>query len=223
MRTRRRLLATTQAAALGTVAPFTSVDLAPAQTPGGTLRIGIAAASALLPKGQSNQGGEGQRFLGHTVFDRLAFWDLSRADAPSRFVPNLATAWQVDPAETTRFIFRIRPGVRFLDGGPFTAYAAQWNFEKILDQGAPHFDLRQSAQGRSRIATVARRPLSQTRSSRCTPARPTRVCPRHRLDRDVAPRAVGASGPISGRLPQRPLRHRAVPVHRLKRARTRRA
>lgn len=93
MPTRRRLLATAQAAALGTVAPFTGVDLALARTPGGTLRIGIAAASVPLPKGQTDQGGEGQRVMGHTVFDRLVFWDLSRADAPSRLVPNLATAW----------------------------------------------------------------------------------------------------------------------------------
>jgi len=28
--------------------------------------------------------------MGYTVFDSLVFWDLSRSDAPSRLVPNLA-------------------------------------------------------------------------------------------------------------------------------------
>lgn len=153
---RRDLLRAAPAVAMGGLAPFAGPDLALAQAPGGTLRIGMTAASVPLPNGQTDQGGEGQRFMGYTVFDSLVFWDLSRADAPSRLVPNLATSWEVDRADTTRWIFRIRPGVRFHDGSPFTAQAAQWNFEKILDNQAPQFDPRQSAQGRSRIPTVAK-------------------------------------------------------------------
>ncbi len=153
---RRDILRAAPAVAMGGLAPFAGPDLALAQAPGGTLRIGMTAASVPLPNGQTDQGGEGQRFMGYTVFDSLVFWDLSRADAPSRLTPNLATAWEVDPADTTRWLFRIRPGVRFHDGSPFTAQAAQWNFEKILDNQAPHFDPRQSAQGRSRIPTVVK-------------------------------------------------------------------
>jgi len=134
-------------------------DMALAQAPagsGGTLRIGMTAAAVPLPNGQTDQGGEGQRFMAYTVFDSLVFWDLSRADAPSRLVPNLATEWKADPADSRRWLFTIREGVRFHDGSAFDAHAAQWNFEKLLDPSAPHFDPRQAAQGRSRIPSVAK-------------------------------------------------------------------
>ena len=131
-------------AALPAVLPW---DMAMAQAPagkGGTLRIGMTAAAVPLPNGQTDQGGEGQRFMAYTVFDSLVFWDLSRADAPSRLVPNLATEWKADPADGRRWLFTIREGVRFHDGSVFDAHAAQWNFEKLLDASAPHFDPRQA-------------------------------------------------------------------------------
>ena len=134
-------------------------DMAMAQAPagkGGTLRVGMTAAAVPLPNGQTDQGGEGQRFMAYTVFDSLVFWDLSRSDAPSRLVPNLATEWKADPADSRRWLFTIREGVRFHDGSVFDAHAAQWNFEKLLDSSAPHFDPRQAAQGRSRIPSVAK-------------------------------------------------------------------
>ena len=168
---RRTLLGTGLAAAL----PW---DLALAQAPaGGTLRIGMTAAAVPLPNGQTDQGGEGQRFVGYTVFDSLVFWDLSRADAPSRLVPNLATEWRVDPADNTRWLFTIRDGVRFHDGSTFDAHAAQWNFEKILDNAAPHFDPRQSAQGRGRIPTVAKATALDARTLEIRTNRPDALLP----------------------------------------------
>ena len=154
MRTSRRALL--GAGLAGAALPW---DMARAQAPagrGGTLRIGMTAAAVPLPNGQTDQGGEGQRFMAYTVFDSLVFWDLSRADAPSRLVPNLATEWKVDPADSRRWLFTLREGVRFHDGSAFNAQAAQWNFEKLLDSAAPHFDPRQAAQGRSRIPSVAK-------------------------------------------------------------------
>jgi ABC-type transport system substrate-binding protein len=71
-------------------------------------------------------------------------------------VPNLASSWEIDPADNTRWLFRIRPGGKFHDGSPFTAQAAQWNFEKILDNQSPQFDPRQSAQGGARIPTLVK-------------------------------------------------------------------
>ena len=152
MRTTRRSLIAGGLA--GAALPW---DMALAQAPaGGTLRIGMTAAAVPLPNGQTDQGGEGQRFVAYTVFDSLVFWDLSRADAPSRLVPNLATEWKADPADSKRWLFTIREGVKFHDGSPFDAHAAQWNFEKLLDPAAPHFDPRQAAQGRSRIPSVVK-------------------------------------------------------------------
>ena len=37
----------------------------------GTLRIGMTAVDIPLTTGQADQGGEGQRFMAHTVYDQL--------------------------------------------------------------------------------------------------------------------------------------------------------
>ncbi len=62
----------------------------------GTLRIGMTASDIPLTTGQTDNGGEGQRFLGFTAYDALVNWDLCSATKPSDLVPGLATAWAVD-------------------------------------------------------------------------------------------------------------------------------
>jgi ABC-type transport system substrate-binding protein len=119
-----------------------------------TLRVAMTAADVPIPNGQTDQGAEGMRFVGYTLFDSLVLWDLSTADQPSKLVPGLASSWQVDKANPSRWLFKIREGVKFHDGSVFDASVAVWNFEKILKEDAPHFDRRQAAQGRSRIPSV---------------------------------------------------------------------
>lgn len=123
----------------------------------GTLRIGMTASDIPLTTGQTDNGGEGQRFMGYTVYDSLIEWDLSSAEKPSDIIPGLATSWGLDPADTTKtkWIFKLRQGVKFHDGSEFDAAAVVWNLEKLLNKDAPNFDPRQSAQGRSRIPAVA--------------------------------------------------------------------
>lgn len=121
----------------------------------GVLRIGMTASDIPLTTGQADNGGEGMRFTGYTVYDALINWDLSRDDKPSDLVPGLATSWSVDEADPTRWTFKLRPGVRFHDGSSLTAASVVWNLDKLLDQKSPQFDPRQSAQGRSRIPSVA--------------------------------------------------------------------
>ena len=123
----------------------------------GTLRIGMTASDIPLTTGQTDQGGEGMRFMGYTVYDGLINWDLSSFDKPSDLVPGLATSYGVDPADASKnkWIFKIREGVKFHDGSEFTADTAVWNFDKLLKNDSPQFDQRQSAQGRSRIPSVA--------------------------------------------------------------------
>jgi peptide/nickel transport system substrate-binding protein len=123
----------------------------------GTLRIGMTASDIPLTTGQTDQGGEGMRFMGYTVYDGLVNWDLSSFDKPSDLVPGLAASYGVDPADAskTRWIFKIREGVKFHDGSEFTADAVVWNFDKLLKNDSPQYDQRQSAQGRSRIPAVA--------------------------------------------------------------------
>ena len=43
----------------------------------GTLRIGMTASDIPLTTGQTDNGGEGQRFLGFTAYDALVNWDLT--------------------------------------------------------------------------------------------------------------------------------------------------
>ncbi|MBI3513224.1 MAG: ABC transporter substrate-binding protein [Proteobacteria bacterium] len=121
----------------------------------GTLRIGMTAADIPLTTGQTDQGGEGMRFMGYTLYDGLINWDLSSADKPSVLVPGLATSWKVGDADKTEWTFTLRRGVKFHDGSEFTADAVVWNLEKLLNDKSPQFDPKQSAQGRSRVPLIA--------------------------------------------------------------------
>ena len=56
----------------------------------GTLRIGMTASDIPLTTGQTDNGGEGQRFLGFTAYDALVNWDL--AARPSR--PTSCPGWR---------------------------------------------------------------------------------------------------------------------------------
>ncbi|RYC30319.1 ABC transporter substrate-binding protein [Lichenibacterium minor] len=142
------------ASALGAVLALGGGGLSVARAQG-VLRIGMTASDIPLTTGQSDNGGEGQRFIGFTLYDALIEWDLSHADRPSVLVPGLATSWSVDAADKTKWTFHLREGVKFHDGSAFDASAVVWNLDKLLKTDAPQFDPRQAAQGRSRIPAVA--------------------------------------------------------------------
>ena len=128
-----------------------SLGVAQAQ---GTLRVAMTASDIPLPNGQTDQGAEGMRFMGYTVFEALVAYDLSSADKPTSLVPGLATEWKAE-ADKLRWTFKLRPGVKFHDGSAFNAEAVVWNLDKILNNKAEQFDTKQAAQGRGRIPTVA--------------------------------------------------------------------
>jgi ABC-type transport system substrate-binding protein len=103
-------------AALGASAAL-PYDLAMAQgAPTATLRVGMTAAAIPLSNGVPDQGGEGHRFMGITLYDQLTMWDLSSYEKPAVLRPGLATSWRVDPADTKRWIITLREGVKFHDG-----------------------------------------------------------------------------------------------------------
>ena len=104
------------------------------------LRIGMTAADIPRTLGQPDQGFEGNRFTGLTMYDALTMWDLSSAEKASVLIPGLATEWKVDDADKTKWTFKLRPGVKFHDGSPFNADAVVWNVDKVLKQDAPQFD-----------------------------------------------------------------------------------
>ena len=120
----------------------------------GTIRIGMTAADIPLTHGQPDQGFEGNRFTAIPLYDALIAFDLSRADRPTPLVAGLATEWAVDPANRTRWVFKLRPGVVFHDGSPFNADAVVWNVRKVLDREAPHYDSRQVGLTASRMPAL---------------------------------------------------------------------
>ena len=119
------------------------------------LRIGMTAADIPRTLGQPDQGFEGNRFTGLTMYDALTMWDLSSADKPSVMIPGLATEWKVDQADKKKWTFKLRPGVTFHDGSPFNADAVVWNVEKVLKQDAPQFDASQVGVTATRMPTLA--------------------------------------------------------------------
>jgi ABC-type transport system substrate-binding protein len=118
------------------------------------LRIAMTAADIPRTLGQPDQGFEGNRFTGIPMYDALTHWDLSKADAPSILIPGLALSWSVDAKDKTKWVFKLRPNVKFHDGSAFNADAVVWNVRKVLDKDATHFDASQVGVTASRMPTL---------------------------------------------------------------------
>ena len=145
---RMRLVAAAalSAAAFGVAAPSVAQEK--------VLRIAMTAADIPRTLGQPDQGFEGNRFTGIPMYDALTHWDLSKADAPSVLIPGLALSWDVDAKDKTKWVFKLRPNVKFHDGSAFNADAVVWNVRKVLDKDAPHFDASQVGVTASRMPTL---------------------------------------------------------------------
>ena len=130
------------------------IGIGAAHAQGKTLRIAMTAADIPRTLGQPDQGFEGNRFTGIPIYDSLTQWDLSKADAPSVLIPGLATSWTVDASDKTKWIFKLRPGVKFHDGSDLNADAVVWNVNKVLDKEAPQFDASQVGVTASRMPTL---------------------------------------------------------------------
>src|SRR6202011_197133 len=69
------------------------------------VRIGMTAADIPRTLGQPDQGFEGNRFTGNTMYEGLTTWDLSSADKASVVIPGIATEWAVDADDKIKWIF----------------------------------------------------------------------------------------------------------------------
>lgn len=118
-------------------------------------RYGISMADIPLTTGQPDRGAGAYQFTGHTLYDPLVAWEANVGDRPGKLVPGLATGWKPDAKDPTKWLFTLRKGVKFHDGSAFTADAVIWNLDKVLNDKAPQFDAKQSAQVRPRIPGVA--------------------------------------------------------------------
>jgi ABC-type transport system substrate-binding protein len=139
-------------AMMAIAASFALPQTAQAET---VVRIGMTAADIPRTLGQPDQGFEGNRFTGLTMYDALTLWDLSTADKASVVIPGLSTEWAVNNDDKTKWVFKLRPGVTFHDGSPFNADAVVWNVDKVLKQDAPQFDASQVGVTASRMPTLA--------------------------------------------------------------------
>lgn len=113
------------------------------------VKVGMTAGDIPLTTGNPDQGFEGFRFVGMNLYDGLARWDMSRSDAPSDIIPGLAVSWTVDPNNHKRWIYKLRQGVKWHDGCPFTADDVLWNLGRITNKDAPQFFTQQMALSRS--------------------------------------------------------------------------
>lgn len=109
------------------------------------LRVAMTAADIPINIGQPDQGFEGFRFMGYMLYDALVLWDLSKSDESAGLMPGLAESWSVDPNNPERWVFNLRKGVKFHDGSDFTADDVVWNFEKVRNTDAPHYEAKQAA------------------------------------------------------------------------------
>ena len=97
------------------------------------MRVGMTAADIPTTGGIPNNGGEGFRFLGYPAFDALVNWDFKHTDQTADVTPGLATSWEIDEVDHTRWIFHLRQGVKFHDGTDFNADAVLFTLGRIYD------------------------------------------------------------------------------------------
>ncbi len=114
----------------------------------GVLTVAMTAGDIPVTGGNPDQGFEGFRFVALNLYDALINWDLSSADKPAVIKPGLATEWHVDPANTRRWLFTLRDGVKWHDGCAFTADDVVWNFGRF-DEKQPQWNPQQFALSRA--------------------------------------------------------------------------
>src|ERR1700716_2663597 len=149
MRARNSILLTALAVAIGASLPAFSAQAEQ------VARYGISMADIPLTTGQPDRGAGAYQFTAYTIYDPLVAWEMDVSDRPGKLVPGLATEWKVDDNDKTKWRFKLRQGVKFHDGSDFNADAVIWNLDKVLNDKAPQFDKRQSAQVKTRLPSVA--------------------------------------------------------------------
>lgn len=118
------------------------------------LRIGTTLSQISTTTGAPDGGFEGFRFTGYTLYDALINWKLDDPKLPPTLMPGLATEWKVDDKDKTKWIVRLRKGVKFHDGSEFNADAAIFNFDKIFNKAAPQYDAKQATQIVGRVLSL---------------------------------------------------------------------
>ena len=134
------------------LALFSGVVSAQAES---VLRVAMSAGDIPDWSGAPDQGYEGYRFVGFSLYDSLTEWDLSHGDRAADIRPGLATSWAVDPKDHKTWIFKLRQGVTFTDGCPWNADSAVWNFGRVMVSSTPQYNIRHHANQSWLISNIA--------------------------------------------------------------------
>jgi peptide/nickel transport system substrate-binding protein len=84
------------------------------------------------------QGYEGYRFVGNSLYDGLTKFDLKQAAQIPQIIPDLASSYSSNP-DGTVWTFKLRPGVTFHDGTPWNADAAVANFDRYVNPKSTYY------------------------------------------------------------------------------------
>ncbi len=114
-------------------------------TAGGVLTVAMSAGDIPATGGNTDQGFEGYRYVGYNLYDSLVLWDMTKSGVPSDIKPGLAESWSVDPANPTRWLFKLRQGVKWHDGSTLTADDVVWNLRMRTEESFPQFNSQQFA------------------------------------------------------------------------------
>lgn len=139
---RRRLVA---AIAAATSAIFIFLLTCGSVAAQGNLRIGMTATEVPLTWGQPDNGLEGYRFMGLLLYDGLINWDMTATDKAADLVAGLAESWEADKSDATKWVFKLRRGVKFHDGTDFNADAVVFNMDRLFDEKSPQYSARMAA------------------------------------------------------------------------------
>src|SRR5258705_12507787 len=140
MRTRNSMLLAAAALAIGLSLPAISAQAE------SVVRYGISMEDIPLTTGQPDRGAGAYQFTAYTIYDPLVAWEMDVSDRPGKLVPGLATEWKVSDTDKTKWRFTLRQGGKVDEGTDFNADAVILNLDKVLNDKAPQFDKRQSAQ-----------------------------------------------------------------------------
>jgi peptide/nickel transport system substrate-binding protein len=132
-------------------ASATAVTSTQAET---VLRVAMTAGDIPDWRGQPDQGFEGSRFVGFSLYDTMVLWDLSSREKEVTIRPGLATKWYPDPADGKKWVFELRQGVSFHDGCPWNADAAVWNLERLISDKHPAFTPYNFGRARARTNNI---------------------------------------------------------------------
>ncbi len=104
-----------------------------AQKQGGTLRIYHRDNPPSASLHEESTVSVTQPFM--AVFNNLVLFDQTKPlNSPETIVPDLAASWSWD-ASNTKLTFKLREGVKWHDGKPFTAKDVQCTWHALLGKG----------------------------------------------------------------------------------------